>query len=551
MKYKLSSGFLAVCLLAFINVPVYAQTDLGLVVVGLQRTETVSVTIPTARTLQSIAVVTAGAPNLDFSRDEGGSCAVGIAYQAGAVCTVRVEFGPRYPGARDGAVVLRDQYEDIVGITYLRGTGLGPQVVFLPGSQTKMSAGFTAPDGLALDGSGHFYVAQNLFFPGGYAGGEAVYGSVTKGSSPASEELIGQDWVDPTSVAVDGAGNVFVSDFIGGIWKLTLHSDGSYSQALAVSGGNSVAVDGSGNLYTIEVGTDLYKETLQADGSYLPTKIAGGFTVPTAVAVDESGNVYVTDAGNQFASGGPTGMALYKETLRKGNYTRTTIGTGWVQPSAVAVDGVGNVYVNDSGNVLKETLLENGRYLQSTIVTKVAQPGGVAVDAAGNVYVTEYSGIGDYGMPGYSVFRLNYGQPPLLSFKGAKRGKTSDEGPKTITVANFGNTRLNFWGVIYPADFPESRSGAGDCTILTSLEAGESCTITVDFEPRTWIGPMKSLALSEHVTMFTNTMNSFIAEKSVTVSGTELSQGPVGTPIRSVKRWAFLGAHNASESLIP
>jgi sugar lactone lactonase YvrE len=535
MKYRLSSGCLAVCLFAVINAPVYAQADLGLVIVGLEKKETVSVTIPTARTVTSISVVTGGAPNLDFTQEQGGSCAVGVAYQAGAVCTVRVEFAPRYPGTREGAVVLRDQYEDIVGIAYLHGRGLGPQIAFLPGSQTKVSASFTAPEGLAVDGSGNFYVAENLFFPGGFAGNEAVYGSVAKGSSPANQASIGHDWVDPTSVAVDGAGNVFVSDFIGGIWKLTLHSDKSYSQTLAVSGGSSVAVDGSGNLYTIEVGTDLYKEMLQGDGSYLPTKIATGFIAPTSVAVDESGNVYVTDAGNQFASGGPAGMALYKETLRKGQYTRTAIGKGWVQPSAVAVDGVGNIYVNDSGNVIKETLMENGRYLQSTIVSKVAQPGGVAVDAAGDVYVTEYSGVGDYGMPGYSVFRLNYGQPPLLSFKNAKRGKTSVEGPKTVTVTNFGNQRLYFWDVVYPSDFPESRTGTGDCTVLTSLEAGESCTITVEFAPRTWMGPTKSLALSEHVTMFTNSLNSLIAAKSVTVSGTEVSQGPVGTPKRSVQ----------------
>ena len=332
MKYRFSLGFLVVCLFSLINVAVYAQTDLGSVLVGQEKTETISVSIPMARTLTRISVVTGGAPNQDFIREEGGSCAIGIAYQAGAVCTVRVEFEPRYPGTRNGAVVLRDQYEDIVGITYLHGRGLGSHAAFLPATLTQVSSGFTAPQGLAVDGKGNFYVAQNLFFPSGFGGGEPVNGGVTKGASPASQASVGQEWVDPTSVAVDGAGNVFVSDFIGGIWKLTLHSDGSYAQDLAVSGGSGVAVDGSGNLYTIEVGTDLYKETLQKDGSYLPTKIAGGFITPTSVAVDESGNVYVTDTGNPFASN-PV-VALYKETLSKGKYIQTTIGTGWVQPSA-------------------------------------------------------------------------------------------------------------------------------------------------------------------------------------------------------------------------
>ena len=534
MKNRLSPVFFAVCLFAIFNVAVHAQTDLGSVLVGQEKSETISVAIPTARTLSSISVVTGGAPNQDFIREEGGSCAVGIAYPDNSVCTVRVEFAPRYPGARSGAVVLRDQYEDIVGIAYLHGRGIGSHAAFLPATLTQVSGGFTAPQGLAVDGSGDFYVAENLFFPGGFGGSDPVYGGVAMGASQVSQGSIGQDWVDPTSVAVDGAGNVFVSDFIGGIWKLTLHSDKSYSQALAVSGGSGVAVDGSGNLYTIEVGTDLYKETLQKDGSYLPTKIAGGFVTPTSVAVDASGNVYVTDAGNQFSS--TQGAALYKETLSKGKYVRTLIGNGWIQPSAVTVDGVGNIYVNDSGSVYKEILLENGQYFQTVVVSQVAAPGGVAVDAAGSVYVTEYSGIGDYGMASYSVFRLDYTRPAGLNFDQTAKKGISDDSPKTVTVTNFGNARLNFWGVVYPADFPESRTGTGDCTVLTSLEAGESCTLTVEFAPRGGTGRMKTRTLWEQVMVITNSMNSLIAEQSIRVSGTEVSKGPPGTPKRAITR---------------
>jgi hypothetical protein len=202
----------------------------------------------------------------------------------------------------------------------------------------------------------------------------------------------------------------------------------------------------------------------------------------------------------------------------------------------VAVDGVGNIYVNDSGSIYKEILLENGQYFQTVIVSKVAAPGGVAVDAAGSVYVTEYSGIGDYGMASYSVFRLDYSHPAGLNFDQTKRKRMSDDGPKTVTVTNFGNARLNFWGVVYPADFPESSTGTGDCTVLTSLEAGESCTVTVEFMPRSWTGRVKSRALWEQVEVITNSMNSLIAERSIRVSGTVVSQGPPGTPKRAITR---------------
>jgi hypothetical protein len=534
MKNRLSSVSFAVCvagcLLATANVAMYAQVDLGQVEVGAGKAERIAVSIPTARTLESIAVVTGGVAHLDYLKLEGGSCAPGNAYRANTVCTVNVEFAPHYPGARNGAIVLRDQYEDIIGITYLHGTGMGSQAAFLPGRQAKVSDGFSAPGGLAVDGGGNFYVAQNLFFPDPYAGGDPVYGSVTKGSLKAGQNSIGHDWVDPTSVAVDGAGNAFVSDFIGGIWKLTLRSDKSYTQTLAVSGGDSVAVDGSGNLYTIEVGTDLYKESLQLDGSYLPARLATGFVSPTAIAVDAPGNLYVTDAGNPFASGGATGAALYKETLAKGKYVRTVIGKGWIQPSAVAVDGLGNVYVNDSGTIYKETLLADGRYTQSTILSKLAQPGCLAVNGAGDVFVTENTGIGAYGLPSYGVFRLEFAHPLGITFDNTKRGATSDDGPKSVTVTNAGNKPLNFWEVRYPTDFPESRSGVDDCTVRTRLTAGESCSLTVDFRPLQSMGQMKSLPLAESVRIVSDSLNRIIAEETVQVSGTEIPQGPIGTP---------------------
>ena len=158
------------------------------------------------------------------------------------------------------------------------------------------------------------------------------------------------------------------------------------------------------------------------------------------------------------------------------------------------------------------------------------------MDAAGSVYVTEYSGIGDYGMASYSVFRLDYTHPAGLNFDQATKKAISDDSPQTITVANFGNARLNFWGVVYPTDFPESRTGTGDCTVLTSLQAGENCTVTVEFAPKRATGRMKTRTLSEQVTVITNSMNSLIAEQSIRVSGTEVSKGPSGSPKPTITR---------------
>ena len=65
-----------------------AQTNFGAVNVGASATSTVTVTIPAAATLGSIAVLTQGAAGLDFTNGGGGSCAAGTNYAAEQTCTV-------------------------------------------------------------------------------------------------------------------------------------------------------------------------------------------------------------------------------------------------------------------------------------------------------------------------------------------------------------------------------------------------------------------------------------------------------------------------------
>lgn len=548
VKFRLLSGSLAGWLLAApffaaIGFSACAQTgptsmNLGLANVAGSKVETtVVVAIPTARTLSNIAVVTQGAESKDFVKADGGSCTVGVAYEANSSCTVKVEFAPRFAGIRYGAVVLRDQYGDVIGTTYLHGKGLGPQVSFVPGIQARVSGGFPAPQGLAVDGSGNFYVAENLYYQDIYPGGSPTYGYVMKDGV-----AIGSNWVSPTSIAVDGAGIVYVSDVVGGIWKLIMQPDHSYSQTLAVSGGNRVAVDGSGNLYTFDYQLTAYKETLQPDGSYLPTEIASGFVNPLAVTVDESGNVYIADGGMISFSGAISGGAVYKETLANGKYKQTLLGTGWTSPSAIAVDGAGNVYVNDSRNVYKEALQADGSYLQTTIVNKVASAGGLVVDAAGRVYIPEYTGFGQFEIPYYSIFRVDYSQPGVVSFDAAQHGATSADGPKSVTVSNLGNTALNISEVRYPSDFPESSIGSSDCAAGTTLKAGESCPLTVEFTPTTKMGGAVSTPLSESVDVTTNTLNTDATMQGVGVSGTEVPHGPVETPRLSLAPGTYIGS---------
>ncbi len=127
------------------------------------------------------------------------------------------------------------------------------------------------------------------------------------------------------------------------------------------------------------------------------------FTEPFGVSVDLQGNVYVAEVGNSrirkitplgivssFAGSGKIGFKNGEGATAEFNY-----------PSGVAVDSMNNVYLADWGNhrIRKiassgtvSTLAGNGDYGFEEgpgITAKFRDPSGVAVDGHGNVYVAD------------------------------------------------------------------------------------------------------------------------------------------------------------------
>jgi len=246
---------------------------------------TTSTTIPLTFTFNSAGslnsttpyqVLTQGAKNLDFNAaltQESNACNGTTAYAAGATCSVGVTFTPTKPGTRYGAVELLNAGGSPIATAYVYGTGTGPQVNFLPGTQSFVD-----------------YVA----FPGA--------------------------WLNfhPEGVAVDGNGNIYIADPENSqVLKETL-SAGSYTQSVVanaanngLSGSDGIAVDGSGSIYIADESNRVLKETASAGGyaqSVVANSANNGINGPQAVAVDGNGNVYLADGGDSPARG-------LKETL--------------------------------------------------------------------------------------------------------------------------------------------------------------------------------------------------------------------------------------------
>jgi sugar lactone lactonase YvrE len=195
---------------------------------------------------------------------------------------------------------------------------------------TFTTAGLCSPRGVGLSPTGDVFVGSDCVNP------HMVHFTNAGG-------LVGT-WTfpprysgSPNGVAVDGSGNVFVTDYDGGsVLKYTssgalITSWGSLSQPVAL------AVDGPGNVYVLELsGQQVRKFT--SGGALLATFGSAGtgpgqFQVPEGIALDAGGRIYVADGGRnrilRFLADGTFDMEF------------TTPGA----PSDVAVGPDGNLYV--------------------------------------------------------------------------------------------------------------------------------------------------------------------------------------------------------------
>ncbi|MGD0631821.1 MAG: choice-of-anchor D domain-containing protein [Terracidiphilus sp.] len=432
-------------------------------------------TFDSSITLGSVSVLTQGVTGLDFTNAGSGTCAPNAEFIAGQTCTVNVTFTPRYAGTRDGAVVLNGTNGNVIATGYLRGSGVGPQVNFLPNTESTVasqsSGGLLEPYGVAVDGGGNIYIADT--------GNNRIVketlsaGSYTQGTIPTSSLS------SPSGVAADGAGNLYIADTDNQrVLKETL-TTGGYTESVIVSFPintatyiSSIAVDGSGKVYFVGGGT-LYEETL-SEGSYTQSIIPTTGINNNGITVDGSGNIYIADNGNQRVV-----------KLSAGSYAQTIIPipSPSAPTGAIAVDDNGNVYLtvyplNGNFGILKETLsLLVGSYTQSTIATSpLYLPLGIAVDGSGNVYIANSED--------FNVLKEDFADPPSLSFANTAVGSTSTDSPRTVMAENIGTASLNsivptITGT-NPSDFAIS-TGTNACG--STLAAGSSCSIYVAFTP--------------------------------------------------------------------
>jgi uncharacterized protein (TIGR03437 family) len=285
-----------------------------------------------------------------------------------------------------------------------------------------LSAQMNGPQGVAADNAGNFYVSDtgnNVVRKVAKGGtittiaGNGSAGNGGDGGAGTSAQL-----ASPMGLAVDTSGNLYISDSLnakvrkvsGGVISTVAGNgtpgfggDGAAASSAQINTPLGIAVDGAGNLYIADFSNNRVRKV--STGGTITTVAGSGnagysgdggpainaqLNTPTAVALDGSGNLYIADAGNNVIRLVSPGGSI---STIAGNGTAGYSGDGGpalqaqlISPRAIAVDSVGNILIADGSTVIRQVVYPTGTILTvgGTGTRGYSGDGGLALSAQVN-----------------------------------------------------------------------------------------------------------------------------------------------------------------------
>lgn len=454
-------------------------------------------------------------------------------------CLLWVTMDPTVPGPISGELTMYGTETTSAGAkvpysvtAYVNGTGLGSGVGMLDSPTLSTLSAFAptdTPGQVATDINGNVWVAdpsakQVLYFPAG--------------SSNAAGKSVGSGLSDPTGVAVDATGDVYIADWnsskkLGSVYEIpwvpntkapAYGAPGTQialsTKAMGLGNNLNLAVDGSGNVYVadpqharvVKIPTPaqaslaVNPETAGDTSATTTVTVGSGFTAPSAVAVDAFGDVFVGDGTSLYEI---TGFPLDAQTDitdalpapvtglavdASGSVIAALSGAGLYRIPYTVSQGVGTFDINSASLIDTTVNLAGSSAIQpscncpdnsfNTYAANIQNPGGVALDQEGNIYVTDIDPAA-----GPNLYELNVVNG-LVDYGVGLTTNVADE--QDLDLYNIGNEPLNLKGNSYSfagpdiADYSLIAPSAGtecDTTGATSVASGTSCALGPAFTP--------------------------------------------------------------------
>jgi sugar lactone lactonase YvrE len=285
------------------------------------------------------------------------------------------------------------------------------------------NAELNAPFGIALDGAGNLYIAdqnnnviRKVTASTGLIttiAGNGQHGYSGDGGAATSAEL-----AYPQGIVIDSAGNLYVADtYNGSVRKITV-STGIITTA---AGNGTVGYTGDGGAAT-----------------------SASLSSPNAVTFDSADNLYIADSNGTIrkvtaSTGIITTVAGNGDAGYSGDGGKAT--SAEINPYGLVLDSAGNLYFSsDLGAIRKVSastgivttiagngFCEYGGDGGSATVAGICNPNGIALDAAGNLYIADTNN--------YRVREVTYPSAPTVTvIPSASSITTTQSVTVTVTV---------------------------------------------------------------------------------------------------------------------
>jgi len=527
----------------------------GQLAVGTPVTVAVKVTATSAGAVKTVEVLTLGAPGLDFQQASGPFTCEQASLTAGASCQQSVTFSPIAPSLRMGAVVLLDGNRNVLATAFLSGVGIGGLGVFsgeniipiagngnylgaIADGGPAIDAELNHPSSVAVDGAGNLYIADKYHHRIRMVAASTGIITTIAGSdnpaytgdgSPAIDATLNTPW----AVALDGAGNLYITDTGNNAVRMVAAStgiittvagngagcstqsntvgDGCPATSALLNNPQGATLDGAGNLYIADTYNHRIRMVNGASGiigtiagnGFTNTSGSGGYAgdggnatqaelnFPFAVAFDGGGNMYIPDSGNNVVRIVNTaGIISTIAGSGTAGYSGDGAAAGAAQlwaPSGVQVDPRGNVYIADTqNNCIRLVTAATG--LISTVAkdnvnqsffdgdftsVSINGPIGLFLDSNANLYFADTLNMRIREMQS-NLIALDIGGYPI------RQGDQSQTFYQTIE--NIGNAPLDFNSIV-PDQNSTVDPAVSTCTAGSLLPVDGNCTLGVIFAP--------------------------------------------------------------------